>query len=98
MRSHSTVLRLIEALPGTPIVTVQSAAGLIDRSVQATNEAIKQLVSVGVLKQTTAGKRNRGFEAPELVNSVTGLERQLASPEADTRTSPPTRDVPQTPR
>jgi Fic family protein len=94
VRSDSAVLRLIEALPGAPLVTVQSAAVLIDRSVQATNEAIAHLQASGVLKQTTIGKRNRGFEATDLIDAFTALERQLASPEADTRVSPPARGVP----
>lgn len=94
VRSDSAVLRLIEVLPGAPLVTVQSAAALIDRSVQATNEAIAHLHASDVLKQTTIGKRNRGFEATELVDAFTALERQLASPDADTRVSPPARSVP----
>ncbi len=98
VRSDSAVLRLIEALPGAPIVTVQSAAALIGRSNQATNQAVGQLVAAGVLKQTTIGRRNRGFEATDLIDAFTALERQLASPEADTLTSPPARKVPYRPR
>jgi Fic family protein len=94
VRSDSAVLRLIEALPGAPLVTVQSAAALIDRSVQATNEAIADLEARGVLKQTTVGKRNRAFEATDLIDAFTAFERQLASPDADTRVSPPARSVP----
>lgn len=94
VRSDSAVLRLIDALPGAPLVTVQTAAALIDRSVQATNQAIAQLQARGVLKQTTIGKRNRGFEAPDLIDAFTALERRLASPDADTRVSPPSRSVP----
>ena len=94
VRSDAAVLRLIDALPGAPLVTVQSAAALIDRSVQATNEAIAHLQASGVLKQTTIGKRNRGFEATDLINAFTALERQLASPDADTLVSPPARSVP----
>lgn len=98
VRADAAVLRLIEALPGAPIITVQSAAGLIGRSVQATNEAIRRLVAAGVLKQSTVGRRNRGFEAPELIDAMTRLERQLASPDADTRISPPARTVPVSPQ
>lgn len=94
VRSDSAVFRLIEALPGAPVVTVQSAAALIDRSVQATNQAIAALQNAGVLKQTTVGRRNRAFEATEMINAFTALERQLASPDADTRRSPPRRRVP----
>lgn len=47
-----------------------------------------------VLTQATIGKPNRTFEAPELIDAFTALERQLASPEAETRNSPPARRVP----
>jgi hypothetical protein len=51
----------------------------------------------GVLKQITVGRRNRAFEASELIDSFTALERQLASPDADTLASPPARRVPYRP-
>jgi Fic family protein len=94
VRANSAVERLIEALPGAPIVTVQSAAALIKRSEQAVNEAIPRLVDARVLEQTTVGRRNRAFEAGDLIRAFTDLERQLASPEGDTRFSSPDRRVP----
>jgi len=94
VRSDAAVLRLIDALPGAPIVTVKSAAALIGRSTQAVNVAIGQLVDAGVLTQTTVGRRNRAFEASTLIDEFTALERQLASPGGDTRVSPPVRRVP----
>jgi len=97
VRKNSATDLLLRALPGAPIVTVQSAAALVGRSVQAVNEAIPRLLEAGVLKQITVGERNRAFEAPELIDSFTALERQLASPDADTRTSPPARRVPYRP-
>jgi len=98
VRKNSAVELLLQALPGAPILTVQSAATLIGRSVQAVNEAIPRLVEAGVLKQTNIGQRNRAFEATELIDSFTALERQLARPNADTLTSPPERRVPARPR
>ncbi|MEA2312689.1 MAG: hypothetical protein QOE28_2657 [Solirubrobacteraceae bacterium] len=94
VRKDSATELLLVALPGAPLVTVQSAAALVGRSVQAVNEAIPRLVEAGVLKQVTVGGRNRAFEAPELIDSFTALERQLASPDADTLRSPPARPVP----
>lgn len=94
VRKNSAVDLLIDALPAAPIVTVQSAAALVGRSEQAVNEAIPRLADAGILKQTTVGPRNRAFEAPDLINAFTDLERQLASPDADTRYSPPSRSVP----
>jgi hypothetical protein len=94
VRKNSAIELLLGALPGAPMITVQSAAALIGRSRQAVNDAIPRLVQAGVLKQTTVGRRNRAFEATELIDSFTALERQLAGPDADTRTSPPARRVP----
>jgi hypothetical protein len=87
VRAHSAVDLLLRRLPGAPVLTVQSAAGLIGRSTQATNEAISRLVDAKVLSQTTIGRRNRAFEAPEVIRAFTALERRLASPTGDTRTA-----------
>lgn len=94
IRADSATDRLIRALPGTPIVTVAGAADIVGRSFQQTNEAISRLTDAKVLKQVTVGRRNRAFEAAEIVDAFTGLERRLASPRGDTRSSPPARTVP----
>ncbi len=93
-RSGSAAERLINALPGAPIVTVKGAAAVIGRSFQATNVAITQLEKVGILNQVNVGRRNRAFEAPELIQQFTELERRLASPTGNTRSSEPSRRVP----
>lgn len=94
VRANSAVDLLLNALPGVPVITVQRAATLIGRSEQAVNEAIPRLVDAGVLTQTTVGRRNRAFEALDLINAFTDLERRLASPDGDTLHSPPERRVP----
>ncbi len=94
VRKDSAVDLLITALPGAPIITMSSAASLIGRSEQAVNEALPRLVEADVLRQTTVGRRNRAFEAVELIDAFTDLERQLASPEGDTKSSVPSRTVP----
>ncbi|HET6509745.1 MAG TPA: Fic family protein [Baekduia sp.] len=78
VRAGSAVARLVDALPGAPVLTVRSAAELTGRSVQAINEAIARLVAAGVLVQTTIGKRNRGFEAPDLIRLLSELEWRLS--------------------
>ena len=88
VRAGSGTDLLLRALPGAPIVTVASAAELIDRSFPTVNDAIARLTEAGVLKQITIGRRNRAFEAKEVIDAFTSLERQLASPEGDTRSSP----------
>ena len=71
---------LVRALPDAPLLTATTASDLIGRSFQATSQAIDRLVETGILKQVTVGRRNRAFEAPELIEAFTALERQLASP------------------
>lgn len=94
IRKDSAVDLLIKALPGAPMITVSSAAALIDRSQQAVNEAVPRLIDAKVLRQTTVGRRNRAFEVVELIDAFTDLERRLASPEGDTKSSRPSRTVP----
>jgi len=94
IRAHSGTDRLLRSLPGAPILTVDSAAALIGRTFKPAADAIERLVDAGILKQVTVGRRNRAFEAPEVIAAFTDLERQLASPEGDTRTSEPARTVP----
>jgi Fic family protein len=95
VRRNSAADLLLRALPGAPVVTVPSAATLIGRSFTAANNAVAQLVTAGVLHQVNVGRRNRAYEAPEIIAVFTDLERQLALPEGDTRTSKPARPVPQ---
>jgi Fic family protein len=95
VRRNSAADLLLRALPGAPVVTVPSVATLIGRSFTAANNAVAQLVTAGVLRQVNVGRRNRAYEAPEIIAAFTDLERQLASPDADTRTSKPARAVTQ---
>ncbi|HUY60791.1 MAG TPA: Fic family protein, partial [Candidatus Dormibacteraeota bacterium] len=94
VRARSAADLLLGVLVGAPVVTVNSAAEMIDRSFIQTNEAIVRLVEADILRQVTVGRRNRAFEAPDIIAAFTDLERQLASPEGDTRMSEPPRRVP----
>jgi Fic family protein len=93
-RANSAADLLIKSIAGAPVLTVGGAAALIGRSYPPTNAAIDRLLSAGLLSQITVGRRNRAFEAPDVVNAFTDLERQLASPDGDTRISEPGRHVP----
>ena len=97
-RRGSAADLLVRALPDAPMLTATTASDLIGRSFQATSQAIDRLVGAGILTQVTVGRRNRAFEAPELIEAFTALERQLASPGGDTLVSQPIRRVPRRPR
>ena len=96
-RRDSAVNLLISVLPNAPVLTTTTASELVGRSFPATSMAIERLVAAGVLVQVSVGRRNRAYEAPELIDVFTALERRLASPEGDTRVSAPARRVPQNP-
>jgi Fic family protein len=67
VRRNSAVDLLLRALLGAPVITVNSAA------------AVSQLVGANILHQVTFGRRNRAYEAPEIIQAFTNLERELAS-------------------
>ncbi len=94
VRANSATDLLLRALPGAPVLSATSAARLTGRSFRAVNEAIARLTAAGILTQVRAGRRNRAFEAPEVISAFTDLERQLASPVGDTRLAAPVRAVP----
>jgi DNA-binding transcriptional regulator GbsR (MarR family) len=82
-------------LIATPVITVRSVTEDLGVSVPAANNAVAQLVEAEIVTQVRAGRRNRAFEAREIVDAFTSLERQFASPTGDTRTAEPNRTVPE---
>ena len=98
IRARSATDLLLRAVVGAPVVTVNSAAEVIGRSFVQTNAAITRLVAADVLRQVTIGRRNRAFEAAEIIEAFAALERQLASPAGNTRSSDPVRRVPRRPQ
>jgi Fic family protein len=98
VRANSATDLLLRRLPGAPVITVQSAEALLGRTFKPTHDAIGRLVEAGILRPVTIHKRSRAYEAPEIIDAFTALERQLASPDGDTRVSPPGRRVPFRPR
>ena len=84
VRRDSTVNLLISVLPSAPVLTVTTASELVGRSFPATSLAIERLVAASVLVQVSVGRRNRAYEAPELIDAFTAFERRLASPDGDT--------------
>ena len=95
VRANSAIELLLDLLPGVPVITVESAARLIGRSELRTGEAVNRLETAGILRQRNIGRqRYRVFEAADVVDLFTGLERALASPTGDTVAAAPIRRVP----
>lgn len=97
IRSRSATDLLVTSLPSLPVFSITTAAAHIGRSFKAAGEAVERLEEAGVVRQVTLGRRNRAFEAVGLFEAFTGFERSLASPDADTQVSSPSRAVPHRP-
>ncbi len=95
IRANSATDLILRVLHGSPVLTVDSAAKLVKQSFKPANEVIQKLVDACILRQVNVGRRNRAYEAPEIIAGFTSLERQLTSPEGGTRRSSPVRSVPE---
>ncbi len=79
VRANSGTDLLLQVLPGTPVLSVESASALIGRSKARTTDAVNALTEVGILRQRNVGKqRYRVFEATDVLDLFTDLERVLA--------------------
>lgn len=78
VRRHATAWRLIEYLLGQPVVTVNAVATALRISFVAANSAVSLLVEMDILRTRTQQRRNRAFQAHEVMNLLhTGLDEVL---------------------
>jgi Fic family protein len=87
-RRDSAAEHLIELLPATPVLNLEVARSLTGRSDQATLTALRALETAGVLRETTAGRRNRVWESVGLFALLDEFERDYGDPQrtpAETR-------------
>lgn len=80
-RRDSTARKLIQLLPGQPILRVSHAIALTGAGSTAAHNAVNALEAAGVLKQITVGRRNRAWEAVGLLKLIDDFERRLAVPD-----------------
>lgn len=93
-RSDATVNLLLDAIQAMPYFTVRSMVNATGRTYNAVNGAISALVAAGIVEETTKGKRNRVFRAPQVIEEFEIVERRLASLARDTLVAKPGRPVP----
>jgi Fic family protein len=75
-RARSAPRRLIEAIPTHPVLTLATAQSITGFSDEACRRALNRLEHSGVLRETTAGKRNRVWESVGLFDLLDRLERE----------------------
>lgn len=69
-RRDSVVWPLLEALPGSPVVTAESVQKTHGVSAPTAYAAIDKLVLAGVLEPQSPGARNRVWTAPEVLGAL----------------------------
>ncbi len=79
LRTDAAAYKLIELLPGEPIVDTSMVESLVKCSNQAARLALAHLEKAGVVSQLTVGRRNRAWEAPALFDLLNSFERHLAT-------------------
>lgn len=91
-RAGSATDRLIALLPAHPVLNGELARDVLASSDVAARNALNELEAAGILRQVSIGKRNRVWEATELLHLVDEFEWNLATPTkagAARRASPP---------
>ncbi len=74
LKMHSSIDRLLWRLPGEPLLTIPRAVKLTGKSFAAMNTCVSQLCEYGILRPVTSGKRNRFFEAPDILEAYGEIE------------------------
>jgi Fic family protein len=77
-RRHATIWRVVELLPGQPVITAKEAARQLQVTFPAANDALAELVDMDILRPSNAQRRNRAFQAHQVLNALhTGLDEVL---------------------
>lgn len=66
-RKAKNLAILVRAMYTKPVVTLVDATKLLEATPATANSAIKELVKIGILKETTRYSRNRMYEMTEYV-------------------------------
>lgn len=67
-RSAKNVMRVFEYLESNPIINIQKTARELDIAFNTMSGIVKDLISIGVLEQTSTQNRNRTFAYKECLN------------------------------
>ncbi len=85
-RRHATIWKVAELLLGQPVVTVNTITQRLGVKFPAANDAVSELVALGILRPATQQRRHRVFHAHEVMNVLyTGLDAIIEDVERHTR-------------
>ena len=94
VRTGSALDHMLLAIQELPYFSVNTMVRAGVGSKQSVGKALERLIGAQIVCQTNRGKRDRIFEAPEVLEQFAIIERCLASSARDTNAAPPIRPVP----
>ena len=97
LRRDSAALRILEGLPGAPVLTIATASRIYGVSRTAASRGLETLRAAGILTTESIGAGRRAYTARAVLDTITWVERRLASTRFDTRICAPARAVPARP-
>lgn len=78
-RADATVWRVVDLLVGQPVITANAVARQLRVTFPAANDAIAELVALDILRPSTEQRRNRVFQAHQVLNALyMGMDAVLA--------------------
>ena len=86
LRADSAASRILSGLPGTPVLTIQTASRIYGVSRTAASRGLETLRSAGILTTESIGASRRAYTARSVLDTITWAERRLAGTRFDTRT------------
>ncbi|MBC7271497.1 Fic family protein [Streptomyces albogriseolus] len=76
-RKGAAVVRLMEQLPGVPIVTARATQSLLGISFVAASSALDELAQAGIVQVKEVERGTRAFLATDILDLINGAERRL---------------------
>jgi Fic family protein len=88
LRSDAAAWKLVDELPGRPVLTAPSVGELLTISAPASGRALAVLEERGIIKRLNEKKWGRAWEASELLTVVEAFERRVAGGRASSADVP----------
>jgi Fic family protein len=76
-RKGAAVVRLMEQLPGVPIVTARATQSLLGISFVSASNALEELAGAGVVQVKEVERGTRAYLATDVLDLINGAERRL---------------------
>jgi Fic family protein len=90
VRSDAAAWKLVDVIPGRPVLTAPSVGEILGISAPAAGRALQQLQDRRILKRLNEKRWGRGWEALELLQLIETFERRVSGGRTPPTPTPPT--------